>query len=370
MVFEFKRRACVLAIAFASVSVVSGACAAEREPALAYDAPSKIARRVDDARHVRFLPRRDARSARTTTTKAGQAKAARVKAATTSNPVSSSPAARPAFAAPASTTSRPAVARRPVGPDRAATSAVGRSDPSAYGWLVTVNAKGAASPRWTGAQSYGFVGYPTLSFRRPGAPQIWSSPDDSISFAAYQHERFSIGPALSYRGGRYKSNAPELAGIHKPRWSLEGGVYADAWVVPETIRLRAEIKRGMRGKDGMNGSLGADYVHRVDKFTLAIGPRLRFGNDTFMRNQFGVSAEDNARNPNFARHDPKAGLYAVGLYASATYKQNEAWSYTLHGGYDRLRGDAAKSPIIEKAGSKNQWAVGAIVSYTFGWSGF
>lgn len=288
--------------------------------------------------------------------------------------------AQPRFAAPA--TASPAVGgggasvygalppRSRGGADTTATGSLyeglTKSD-SAYGWLVTVNAKGVMSPKYTGSASYGFVGYPTLSFRRPGAPEKWSSPDDSISLALYETERLSIGPALAYRGGRYSKDAPELSGIHKPRWSLEGGVFADVWLAPNRLRLRAELRRGMRNRDGVNGSLGADYVHRFGQFTFAFGPRLKFGNDTFMRNQFGVTVNDQMANPRYAAYQPKADLYAVGAYGSATYKQNEHWSYTVHAGYDRLRGDAGRSPIIRSSsGSRDQWTIGAIISYTFG----
>lgn len=293
-------------------------------------------------------------------------------------------AAQPRFAAPA--TASPASGGESVygalPPARPAPSyASRRADPTAtgslydgltksdspYGWLVTVNVKGVMSPKYTGAASYGFVGYPTLSFRRPGMPEKWSSPDDSITLNLYDNERFAIGPAVAYRGGRYRSDAPELAGIHKPRWSLEGGVFADVWLAPNTIRLHGELRRGMRGRDGVNGSLGADYVYRAGQLTLALGPRLKFGNDTFMRNQFGVTVNDSLANPRYAAYNPKADLYAAGVYGSATYKQNEHWSYTLHGGYDRLRGEAGRSPIIRSSsGTRDQWTIGAIISYTFG----
>lgn len=289
-------------------------------------------------------------------------------------PLAAAPA-RPIYAAAAtaSPAANPSIYGAPPPAPRADRQSTGslyegvtKSD-SPYGWLVTVNAKGVMSPKYTGAASYGFVGYPTLSFRRPGMPEKWSSPDDSISLNLYENSRVAVGPALAYRGGRYSKDAPELAGIHKPRWSLEGGVFADVWLAPDRLRLRGELRRGMRGRDGVNGSLGADYVYRAGQLTLAFGPRLKFGNDTFMRNQFGLTVNDALANPRYAAYDPKADLYAVGAYASATYKQNEHWSYTVHGGFDRLRGEAGRSPIIRSSsGARDQWTIGAIISYTFG----
>ena len=274
-------------------------------------------------------------------------------------------AARPARqAAPAARTARAAgLDMRPTG----SISKDAGAAPNPYGWLVTVNAKGVLSPKFTGSGSYGFIGYPTLSFRRPGAPVVWSSPDDSISFRAIETERYALGPVVAYRGGRYSTNAPALRGIHKPRWTLEGGVFADVWLVPELLRGRVELRRGFRDEDGFVAVLGADWVTRLGALTIAVGPRARLADGRFMRNQFGVTTLDSARNPRFAPHRPGGGLYAVGAYASASYRINDQWSTTLHGGYDRLTGGAAKSPIVRQEGSRNQWMLGAIVSYTFGW---
>lgn len=258
---------------------------------------------------------------------------------------------------------------RQAPPRRAAAPVAVAAAPAAspYGWLVTVNAKGVISPKFTGSGSYGFIGFPTLSFRRPGAPVVWSSPDDSISFRAIETERYALGPVVAYRGGRYAADAPTLRGLHKPRWTLEGGVFADVWLVPELLRGRVELRRGFRDADGFVAILGADWVTRLGALTIAVGPRARLGDGRFMRNQFGVTALDNARNPRFAPHRPQGGLYAVGAYASANYRINDQWSTTLHGGYDRLTAGAAKSPIVRQEGSRNQWMLGAIVSYTFGW---
>lgn len=234
-------------------------------------------------------------------------------------------------------------------------------------WLVTINGKARVSPKYLGAEKYGFIAFPTLSFRRPGAPVMWSSPDDSISFRAVESGRFAFGPTLAYRAGRYNSNAPELRGVHKPQWTVEAGAFADLWLAPDMLRLRAEARRGLRESDGFVADFGADWVMRFGAFTFAAGPRAKWGNDRFMRDRFGVTQADNAANPNYAVYTPKNAFYALGAYGSASYKQDENWTYTLHGGYDRLSGDAGKSPIVMQSGSKNQWSLGAVVSYTFEW---
>jgi outer membrane protein len=242
--------------------------------------------------------------------------------------------------------------------------------PAETSWLVTVNAQAFLSPRYIGAKTYSVIGFPTLSFRRAGTPQIWSSPDDSVNYAVVETPRFSFGPVIAYRGGRYADAGHELYGVHKSRWTLEPGLYGDFWVVPDMLRLHAEIRRGFRKEDGFVGSLGADFVGRYDRFTFGIGPRIKLGNDHFVDRQFGITANDALVNGNYQPFKAQGGIYAVGAYGSVVYKQSEEWSYTLHGGYDRLTQDASRSPITRTTGSRNQYTLGASVAYTFGWTGW
>ena len=246
-----------------------------------------------------------------------------------------------------------------------------KAAPPTPSWLITVNAKAFGSPNYLGSDRYSAIGYPTLSFRRPGEPVIWSSPDDSISYSVYQNPYFAIGPAVAYRAGRsFGSTSPALYGLHETRWTLEGGLFADVWLLPDTVRVHGEVRHGFRSENGFVGSLGADWVSHWDQLTFGIGPRFKFGNDHFMREQFNVTPWDAVVNANLTPFDAKGGLYAVGAYGSVTYRQSDTWSYTLHGGWDRLTGDAARSPIVKATNSKDQYSIGAIVSYTFDWNGW
>lgn len=236
---------------------------------------------------------------------------------------------------------------------------------SPYGWLITVNAKTFVSPRFTGSDDYSFIAFPTVSFRRPGETPEWSSPDDNISFAAFSSSGFSAGPVVAYRGGRYDRGNRELWGVHNVRWTLEPGVFGQLWLIPDTLRARLEIRRGFRGEDGFVALLGADWVTRWQDFTFAIGPRFNFADARSMRSRFGVTTADFLANPVYAPHSPGAGLVSAGLYTSLTYRYSPEWAFTLHGGYDRLTGGAASSPIVRQTGSRNQFTVGVAASYTF-----
>ena len=236
-------------------------------------------------------------------------------------------------------------------------------------WIVTVKGNVFASPKWNGSKDVVPVFYPSASIRRNGEKPKWSSPDDGIGMDAYQNGNFSAGPVARLFGGRYWTGNQELRGIHKVPWTVEGGAFATYWVTPE-VRLRGELRRGFREKDGFQASFGADVVQSFRSWTVAIGPRLTLADGSYMRTHFGVTNLDAARNIKVTPYRATSGVKSAGLYASATYQFNDAWAATLHGGYDRLVGSAAKSPITRNLGTPNQYMIGLSIAYTFpvkGW---
>jgi outer membrane scaffolding protein for murein synthesis (MipA/OmpV family) len=231
-------------------------------------------------------------------------------------------------------------------------------------WIVTVKAHVITSPRWTGSDEQGLFAYPSLSFRKASEKPRWSSPDDGITIDGMQMAGITLAPVFKYRAGRYDGQHRELRGIHDARWTLEGGVAASTWL-GQNVRARVELRRGFRAKDGFEASFGTDFVKSFRSWTVAIGPRLAIADASFMRNHFGVTPLDALRNPRVTAYKPQAGIKSVGLYASATYDFNQTWSATLHGGYDRLVGQAAKSPIVTRLGSPNQYRIGLTLAYSF-----
>lgn len=237
------------------------------------------------------------------------------------------------------------------------------------GYIVTVRVNAVTSPRWQGASLMSAIAYPSMSFRKASETPKFASPDDAIGFGIIKNDQFSIGPAFRYRSGRYDGGDKDLRGLHDVRWTVESGVYADVWINPN-LRARGEIRRGFREKDGFTANLGLDLVNSFNSWTVAIGPRLAISDGSFMRHNFGVTQRDALLNPRLKPYVAKAGFKSVGLYASASYKFNEAWTATLHGGYDRLVAAAASSPVVKSLGSVNQMMVGFQLSYSFPVKGF
>jgi outer membrane protein len=63
--------------------------------------------------------------------------------------------------------------------------------------------------------------------------------------------------------------------------------------------------------------------------------------------------------------DAKGGAQSAGAGAQVKYRINPQWEVHSYIEYDRLLGDAAKSPLVTARGSVNQTTVGIGASYSF-----
>ncbi len=237
-------------------------------------------------------------------------------------------------------------------------------------WIVTVKGTVATSPKWDGSHINTLFGFPSMSLRRPNEKPVWSSPDESVGYNIRVNEMFSLGPVIAYRAGRYNTGDRDLDGIHDTDWTLEPGLFMQAWIVPNVLRARIEVRRGFRAKEGFVADMGADWVNTFGNLAVAVGPRMSLGDGPFMRNYYGVTELDAARNAGVTAYRANAGVKSVGVFASAAYRFNETWDATLFGGYNRLMGDAGDSPVVKRYGSRDQWTVGTTIGYSFSFAGF
>jgi len=236
----------------------------------------------------------------------------------------------------------------------------------AYSWLLTIRGNLLVSPDFPGAKTYGFVVYPSLSWRRSDTPERFEGADDGVSIALFGDSQWAAGLVGRYQTGRYRENdKSRLYGISDAKWALEPGIFGEYWVLADTMRLRGEARYGINGYNGLVGMVSADYVKKVGKFTLSVGPRVNLAGGEYMDTYFGVTPQDAAFNKNVTAYAPDAGIKSVGVVGAATYKWNDAFSTTVRGGYDRLVGSAADSPIVKNLGSPNQFSFGASANYTF-----
>lgn len=199
-----------------------------------------------------------------------------------------------------------------------------------------------------------------------GEPATLGAPDDNFDLTLLDFLGAEAGPVVGFRGGRKASDDPSLQGLHEIRWSVDTGAFAQYWPIDDKMRLRMEVRQGLRGKDGLVADFSADWFQQVGKdLILSAGTRLSFANTTYMQNNFGVSASEAAKGAALPAYDARRGVKSLGLVLGATYQLSDTTSIQIYDKHDRLVGSASDSPISRSSGSTNQDFIGFSLSQAF-----
>lgn len=227
---------------------------------------------------------------------------------------------------------------------------------------VRVGLGASYSPKFPGADKNEFGPLVDVSIARGTELFDFEAPDDSFDIDLFSGERFSAGPVLALQGSRKNSDVG--APVGKVPTTVEAGGFVQ-FEASEAVRLRAEVRRGLGGHDGLISSLGGDYVWRDgDKYQFSIGPRLLIADRRYQRAYFEVTPEA-AIATGLPVYRPDGGLYAAAATSGFFYAFNSTWGAFGFARYERLLGDAKKSPIVKSFGSPNQYSAGLGLTYTF-----
>ena len=190
----------------------------------------------------------------------------------------------------------------------------------------------------------------------------FEGPDDSFGISVLSKDGFAIGPAANIASSRKESDVG--APVGKVKTTFEAGGFVQ-YYAGKSIRLRSELRKGLGGHDGLVGSLGADWISRDgDRYVFSVGPRVLFSDSRYQRAYFGVSPTV-AVATGLPAFRPDGGIHSVALASGLSYQFTNRFGMFGFARYERLVGDAARSPIVREFGSRNQLSAGAGLSYTF-----
>jgi len=190
----------------------------------------------------------------------------------------------------------------------------------------------------------------------------FSAPDYSFGIPVVSSGGFSLGPAANIASSRKNSDVG--APVGKVPTTIEAGAFA-SYELRDSMYLRVEVLKGIGGHKGVVGAIGADKIWRDgDRYVLSIGPRVLFSDARYQRAYFGVSPAA-ASASGLPAYRPSGGLHGIAAASSISYQFDPRWGLFGYGRYERLVGDAAKSPIIRELGSRNQLSGGLGLNYTF-----
>ncbi len=182
---------------------------------------------------------------------------------------------------------------------------------------------------------------PDLAFSLDGislGPLSFGDPDSTVV-----REGFGLRGSFRYLPERSVEDYEELAGLDDVDAAFELGAglsYAQPW-----WEAFAVVRTGLTGHESVVADLGMDFIARPsDRLALRVGPRVFIGSDDFAQTYFGVT-ETEAATSAFSAFDAQGGILSTGLEASVEYRLSDPWGIEAGLRLDRLRNDAAASPI-------------------------
>jgi outer membrane protein len=227
---------------------------------------------------------------------------------------------------------------------------------------VRVGLGGQVRPEFVGADGYLLAPLGDIDIARGTNEFAFEAPDYSFGIPVISNDNFSFGPAANLASSRKNSDVG--APVGKISTTIEAGAFANV-KVSKSIQLHAELLKGLGGHKGLIGTIGADQIWRDgDRYVFSIGPRLVFSDSRYQRAYFGVDPVV-ALATGLPAYRPSGGLHAVALASGLSYQFNPRFGMFGFARYERLVGDAAKSPIVKEYGSRTQLSGGVGLSYTF-----
>lgn len=221
-------------------------------------------------------------------------------------------------------------------------------------------------PGFPGNDAFRLAPLISVAKARGDDPFPYGGVGDGPSLTLVRNGRFEAGPVLRMEGIR---RADDLGGgLPRVSRSFEPGVFAQYWP-SDAIRLRGDVRKGISGHEGWVSTLAADYVARDgDAWLVSVGPRVSISDSRYQRAWFGVTPDTAART-RLAVFSPGSGVHSAGVTSRVIYQFTPRWGVLANGSYARLVGDAGDSPITRVRGSRDQFAGGLGLSYTFGVGG-
>lgn len=235
------------------------------------------------------------------------------------------------------------------------------SAPSQKQYVADVGAGVIYKPKYPGADDYVFLPFPIFSASRLYFPGVGSFGGTVRGL--------SVFPSFDFHGKREASDSSSLTGTDTVDWALEVGAgVAYRW---DWFRMYGQARQGFNGHHGQVVDLGFEVTAQpVDRLKLVVGPRVTWASDDYMSTYFGVTGSEAAASGGaLTKYDADAGFKSAGVLARLSYKVSDRTTFHVRGGWQRLIGDAADSPIVT-ADDDNQFSIGVGISRRFDFNVF
>ncbi len=228
-----------------------------------------------------------------------------------------------------------------------------------------------ASKRVNGLAPSFNIGYRTDGFG------TFAAGERGLSWTVVEKDDYSFGVAIAPGLGRVdnkdgtaiRPGSKRLKGMGQIKTAADFSMYGH---VMAGLPIELEVTRNMgngklknnafEGHGGTTISFGTTLPYEVmPSLTLSFSPKLIWADQKYTQAFFGVTAAQSAAS-GFKAYKADGGIKSIDMDFGAKYKIDKNWSANGGVNYSVLRGNAAKSPIVQKKSSASLYAG---VSYQF-----
>jgi MipA family protein len=217
-------------------------------------------------------------------------------------------------------------------------------------------------PDYEGSDEYQFIPFPTFDLKHEGFGLRSNRLGVEADLIPFQG--IDAGPIVRYNMGRDNVDDNAVDQLPEVDGSVELGGYIGAGAPLSVLGVNSDAivfaKLGGvsdlgGGHEGtvFEGSLGV-IAPVSDDFTLITALNTSYMSRNYADAFFSVSSAGSATS-SLSAFNADAGFKDVGVTVIGRYSFAENWSLTAIGGYTRLIGDAADSPIVDDRGDANQF---------------
>ena len=234
-------------------------------------------------------------------------------------------------------------------------------------WYLKLGAAGFAAPRYEGSKDYMFQATPMISLGKAGNVVRFSSRNDGPSFALIDTGAFRAGATGKRIMPRDTDDSADLRGLKPVKFGVEAGAFAEVYPT-DWVRLRGEVRHGIRSHSGVVADLSADAFTDVrPDVRISAGPRLTLASNDVMDTYYRVTPKRAARS-GLSAYNPEGGVQSAGVGAAITWQATDKIETSAFAEYKRLMGPAADSSLVKERGSRDQFLIGLSATYRFDFS--
>ncbi|NNE57425.1 MAG: MipA/OmpV family protein [Hellea sp.] len=243
------------------------------------------------------------------------------------------------------------------------------------GWSVYVGAAAIYTPTYLGDDDHNLSVVPSIRITK--GENFTASVEDGIRYKALSEDGLSIGPMAKIDFGRDEDGGGpfriagdktnDLIGFGDIDTTVSLGAFAEYEF--EEFALKVSGGQAVSGHDGFTGEISLQYkpVIRIKgpPLIIGVGPRVKFADRNYTQSYFGITPAQ-ALATGLPAYEAGGGITSYGLGGNLLLPlTRDGLGMVVFGGYERLSGDAADSPLVLERGSRDQYSIGAALSQKF-----